>query len=63
MGIKEERLKALDLIDEYEFEQKVIQALSVLGWKEYLGDFEIRPSFKIGAANSISPDFIIKSES
>jgi hypothetical protein len=50
-------------ISEYEFEQKVIQALSVLGWKEYLGDFEIRPSFKIGAANSISPDFIIKSES
>jgi hypothetical protein len=50
-------------ISEYEFEQKVIQALSVLGWKEYLGDFEIRPSFKIGAANSITPDFIIKSES
>ena len=27
MGIKEERLKALDLIDEYEFEQKVLEKL------------------------------------
>jgi hypothetical protein len=50
-------------ISENEFEQKVIQSLGVLGWKEYLDDFEIRPSFKIGAANSITPDFIIKSES
>lgn len=50
-------------ISENEFEQKVIQSLGVLGWKEYLDDFEIRSSFKIGAANSITPDFIIKSES
>lgn len=50
-------------ISEYDFEQKVIQALSVLGWREFLGDFDIRPSFKIGSANSITPDFIIKSES
>jgi hypothetical protein len=49
-------------ISEYDFEQKVIQALSVLGWKEFLGDFDIRPSFKIGSANSITPDFVIKSE-
>ena len=49
-------------ISENEFEQKVIQALLILGWKEYLGDFDVRPSFKIGAANSITPDFIIKSE-
>lgn len=49
-------------ISENEFEQKVIQALLILGWKEYLGDFDVRPSYKIGAANSITPDFILKSE-
>src|SRR5690606_24390921 len=28
--------------------------------KEYSGDIEIRPSFQIGAANRITPDFVIK---
>ncbi len=42
------------------FEQQVIQALRVLGWKQFSGDFEIRPSFQIGAANRITPDFVIK---
>lgn len=48
-------------ISERDFEQNVVQALMVLGWKEYTGDIEIRPSFQIGAANRIIPDFIIKS--
>lgn len=48
-------------ISEHNFEQNVIQALRVLDWKEYSGDVEIRPSFQIGAANRISPDFVIKS--
>lgn len=48
-------------INENSFEQNVIQALRVLEWKEYLGDFDIRPSFQIGAANKITPDFVIKS--
>lgn len=47
-------------ISEYEFEQKVMLALGVLGWKEYLGEIEIRPSFQIGSSNSITPDFVIK---
>lgn len=42
------------------FEQQVIQALRVLGWKQFSGDFEIRPSFQIGAANRITPDFVVK---
>lgn len=48
-------------ISENIFEQNVIQALSVLGWKQFSGDFEIRKSHQIGAANRIEPDFIIKS--
>ncbi|PKP24202.1 MAG: hypothetical protein CVU03_13395 [Bacteroidetes bacterium HGW-Bacteroidetes-2] len=48
-------------ISENSFEQNVIQALRVLGWKQFSGDFEIRPSYQIGAANRITPDFVIKS--
>lgn len=48
-------------ISESAFEQKVIQALMVLGWKQFSGDLEVRPSFQIGAANKITPDFIVKS--
>ena len=46
---------------EREFEKDVIQALRVLGWKEFLGDIQIRPSFQIGASNRITPDFVINS--
>tara|TARA_R100000935_G_scaffold47231_1_gene70943 strand:+ start:1216 stop:2199 length:984 start_codon:yes stop_codon:yes gene_type:complete len=49
-------------ISENSFEQNVVQALRVLDWKEYSGDIEIRPSFQIGAANRITPDFLIKSD-
>tara|TARA_R110002073_G_scaffold303274_1_gene471575 strand:+ start:113 stop:1111 length:999 start_codon:yes stop_codon:yes gene_type:complete len=48
-------------ISESDFEQNVIHALRVLDWKEYSRDIEIRPSFQIGAANKITPDFVIKS--
>ncbi len=48
-------------ISENSFEQNVIQALRVLGWKQFSGDYEIRPSYQIGAANRITPDFVIKS--
>jgi hypothetical protein len=47
-------------ISEYEFEQKVLLALGVLGWKEYFGEIEIRPSFQIGSSKFITPDFVIK---
>ncbi len=48
-------------ISENAFEQNVIHALRVLGWTQYSGDFDIRPSFQIGASNRITPDFVIKS--
>jgi hypothetical protein len=48
-------------ISESDFERNVIQALRVLGWKEFLGDIQIRPSFQIGASNRIMPDFVINS--
>lgn len=47
-------------ISESDFEQNVVQALRVLDWKEYFGDIEIRPSFQVGAANRITPDFVIR---
>ena len=47
-------------ISEKSFEEKVIQALDVLGWEKYLGDIEVRPSIKIGSNNRIEPDFVIK---
>jgi hypothetical protein len=48
-------------ISESSFEQNVIQALSVLGWKQFYGDFEIRPTYQLGAANRLTPDFVVKS--
>lgn len=48
-------------ISESMFEQQVIKALMVLGWSQFSGDYDIRPSFQIGAANRITPDFVIKS--
>lgn len=48
-------------ISENSFESKVDQALMVLGWKQFLGDYDIRPTFQIGAANRITPDFVVKS--
>lgn len=48
-------------ISESDFEQNVIQALRVLNWKAFTGDIQIRPSFPIGAANRIMPDFVINS--
>lgn len=48
-------------ISENAFEQKVIQALMVLNWKQFSGNLDVRPSFQIGAANKITPDFIVKS--
>lgn len=51
-----------ETISETDFEQKVIQALRVLNWKEYLGEIEVRPSLHIGAVNRIAPDILIKKE-
>lgn len=48
-------------ISEADFERYVIEALRILGWSEFLGDLEIRPSFNIGASNRITPDIIVKS--
>lgn len=48
-------------ISENAFEQRVIQALMVLNWKQYSGDLEVRPTFQVGAANKITPDFIVRS--
>lgn len=48
-------------ISESNFEQNVIQALRVLDWKEYSGNLQIRPSFPIGALNTIIPDIVINS--
>ncbi|MDG1278915.1 MAG: type I restriction enzyme HsdR N-terminal domain-containing protein [Algoriphagus sp.] len=51
-------------ISEREFEVLVDRALGILGWEEYSGDFEIRPSFQLGSTkNSLKPDFLIKSNS
>jgi len=48
-------------ISESQFELSIIQAIGVLGWKEFTGDIAIRTSIQVGAVNRITPDFIIKS--
>ncbi|TDD74639.1 type I restriction enzyme HsdR N-terminal domain-containing protein [Flavobacterium caseinilyticum] len=48
-------------VSENAFEKNIIQALRVLNWKQFLNDFDIRPSFQVGASNRITPDFVIKS--
>lgn len=56
--------KIVGNISEREFEVVVDRALGILGWEEYSGDFEIRPSFQLGSTkNSLKPDFLIKSNS
>lgn len=48
-------------ISENAFEQHVVQALMVLEWKMFSGDYDIRPSIPIGASNRITPDFVVNS--
>lgn len=48
-------------ISERDYENNVIKALTVLEWKEFSGNVEIRPSIRIGANNRITPDFVIRS--
>jgi hypothetical protein len=47
---------------ETDFGQKVIQALRILGWKEYKGEIEKEHSLQFGSVKELRPDFIIKSE-
>ena len=49
-------------INEQLFENKVIQAFGELGWKEYLGNIEVRPTLHIGSVNRIEPDLLFKSD-
>ena len=44
------------------FEQKVIQVFDKLGWREYKGEITIRESIRVGSANRVEPDIILKSE-
>ena len=44
------------------FEQKVIQVFEKLGWREYKGEIVIRESIRVGSANRVEPDIILKSE-
>lgn len=46
---------------ESDFEQNVIQALRVLDWKAFLGDFQIRPQVQLGSSRWITPDFVVNS--
>lgn len=56
--------KIIGDISERDFEFVVDRALGILGWEEYSGDFEIRPSFQLGSTkNSLKPDFLIKANS
>lgn len=49
-------------IPETEFELIVEKGLEILGWNEFSGDFEIRPSYQIGSIrDKMKPDFVIKS--
>ena len=48
-------------VRENDFEQNVIQALRVLDWKAFLGDFQIRPQVQLGSSRWITPDFVINS--
>lgn len=47
---------------EKEFEPIVEKGLEILGWSEYSGDFDIRPSIQLGSRkNRLQPDFLVKS--
>ena len=49
-------------IPESDFELIVEKGLEILGWNEFSGDFEIRPSFQIGSVkDKMKPDFVVKS--
>lgn len=50
-------------MNEQLFESKVIQAFGELGWKDFLGNIEVRPTLHIGSVNRIEPDLLFKSDS
>jgi len=49
-------------VSEQLFEQKVIQVFDKLGWREYKGEITIRESIRVGSANRVEPDIILKTE-
>lgn len=49
-------------LSENDFGHEVIQALRILGWKEYKGEIEKEHAVHFGSANKLRPDFIIKSD-
>jgi hypothetical protein len=40
------------------FEQKVLMALEKLGWHQFKGDIERKPSIQIGRKSYIEPDLV-----
>lgn len=44
---------------EKEFENQVVRAIEVLGWREFKGEIARQPTIQIGSQSSIRPDLII----
>ena len=44
------------------FELKIVQAFEKLGWSQFNNDIVVRGKVQLGAANSISPDLVLKSK-
>ena len=44
---------------EKEFENQVLRAIEILGWREFKGEIERQPTVHIGRQGALRPDFII----
>ena len=44
---------------EKDFENQVVRAIEVLGWREFKGEIARQPTIQIGSQSSIRPDLII----
>jgi len=46
-------------IDEKKFENQVLRAIEILGWREFRGEIQRQPTFQFGSQGTLRPDFII----
>jgi hypothetical protein len=47
---------------EKDFENQVVRALEVLGWREFMGEIVRQPTIQLGRENSLRPDLVVNHE-
>jgi hypothetical protein len=52
--------EAIDFdIDEKKYDNQVLRAIEILGWREFKGEIQRQPTFQFGSQGALRPDFTI----